>query len=114
MLESEVWTYVHESVGHWSNHSNATRLLQRKSLLVVFQEHDGLLVKVSGQLLGCSIVNQASPFAFGGSRIRVLKETHLELDAEQSGHSGVDSRNIQLARLDQLGDLLEVAVRMSA
>lgn len=101
-------------MGHGPNDGNATGLLQRKSRIVVLQKHNGLLVQVPSNLLGCSIVNQAAPLAFWCRRVWVLKEAHLKLDAQESGNGSVDSCNIELARLDQLGDLLEVAVEVLA
>lgn len=79
---------------------------------MVFEQHNGLLIKLSCELHGFLAVNELAPLLLWGRRVRVLKETHLELSPEQSGHGSVDNRDIQLTGLDELGDLLIVAVSL--
>lgn len=79
---------------HGPNDSDAARLLQWQSLVMVLQEHNRLLVQLSCQLNCLGAVDQILPLGFRGSRIRFLKQPHLEFDAKHSRHSSVDSRDI--------------------
>lgn len=54
------------------------------------------------------------PLVLRRSRIRVLEETHFELDPKQPRDGSVDDLNIEFAGLDKLGDLLEVAIRVTS
>lgn len=78
---------------------------------MVLKQNDRLLVQVSCDLHSLGAVDELTPLVLRCSRVRVLKETHFKLDAQQPSDSSVDDRNIELARLDKLGDFLEVAVR---
>ena len=94
---------------HGPNDSDAARLLQWQSLVMVLQEHNRLLVQLSCQLNCLGAVDQILPLGFRGSRIRLLKQPHLKFDAEHSRHCCVDSRNVQFPRFYQLWNFLEVA-----
>lgn len=104
-------TYVHETTGHRPNNRNVTRLLQRQNVFVVLKQNDRFLVQVSCDLHSLGAVNERTPLVPRRSRVWVLEETHFELDPEQPGHSSIHNVNIELARLDKLGNLLEVASR---
>jgi hypothetical protein len=55
-------------------------------------------------------VDKLLPLILRCSRVRILEETHFKLGTEQPRDSSIDDRDFKLARLDKLGDLLEVAV----
>lgn len=50
------------------------------------------------------------PLVLRSSGIGLLEKAHFELGPEQFGYCIVDDRNIQLSRLDELWDFLEIAV----
>lgn len=106
-------TYVHETMGHRADDSDVTLLLEGKDVVMVLEENDGLTVELAGNLHGFRAVNEVRPFILQGSRVGVLEETHGEFGAEQSRDGSVNRLNIELSGLDQLWDLLEVAVGLS-
>jgi hypothetical protein len=101
-------------MGHGSNNGNIALLLQRKGVVVVFQQNNGLLVQLSSELDGFLAVDELVPLRLGSGGIGVFKEAHLELRSQQSRDCGVDSFDIKLAGLDQFRDLPEIALHMSA
>ena len=104
-------TYVHETASHRPNDRNVTRLLQRQDVFVVLKQNDRLFIQVSCKFHSFGAVDQRTPLVLRCSGVRVLKETHFKLGPKQPSDSSVNDRNIELAGLDKLGDLLKVAVR---
>lgn len=104
-------TYVHVTMSHRPDDRNVTRLLQRQNVIMVLKQNDRLLIQVSRNLHSLGAVDELVPFVLRRSRVRILKETHFELDAEQPRDSSVDHLNIKFAGLDKLGNFLEVAIR---
>jgi hypothetical protein len=75
-------TYVHKTTSHWPNDRNVTRLLQRQDVFVVLKQDDRLFIQVSCKFHSLGAVYELTPLVLRCSRIRVLKETHLKLDAQ--------------------------------
>lgn len=104
-------TYVHETTSHRPNDRNVARLLQRQDVIVVLKQNNRLLIQVPRSFHSLGAVNELMPLVLGCSRVRVLEETHLELDPEQPRDRSVHNLDIEFSRLDKLGNLLEVAIR---
>ncbi|KAI6775516.1 hypothetical protein HG530_002274 [Fusarium avenaceum] len=98
------------TVGHGADNSDIGVLLQGKDVLVVFQENDTLGVKLAGNLLVGLGVDIVPDLVICNTSEGLLKETHLELGAKNSGHSCVDNLLLQLASLDKLWDDLKTPV----
>lgn len=95
---------------HRPDDGDATTLLQGEGLVVVLEQDDGLLVDGSRELDCLRAVDQLVPFGLRSGWVGVLEEAHFELGSENSGDGGVDDLDVQLAGLDELGDLLVVAM----
>ena len=78
---------------------------------MILKQNDRLLIQVSCDLHSLWAIDELTPLVLGCSRVWVLKKTHFKLDTQQPSDSSVNDRNIELAGLDKLGNLLEVTIR---
>lgn len=76
---------------------------------MILQQDNRLLIQIPCKLLSLGAVQNVGPLALWCDSIRILKQTHLELGPEKSGHGGVHEVNAEFSGLDHLWNFLEVA-----
>lgn len=100
-------------MSHWSDNGNVSGLGQRKNVVVVLKQHNRLSVNLASQSnirLGMDVLRGLRCW---DTEVWVLEKAAGELGLEKARDCLVDDLDVQLSRLDHLGDLGE-AVRSTA
>lgn len=97
-------------MSHGTNNSDVGVLLQGQHVVVVLEEHDTLSIELTSELLVLLGVDVVPDLVVSDTSEGLLKETHGELGAEDTGHGLVKNGLLELAGLDKLGDDLVTPV----